>query len=58
MASGADDVGIAFRHGPPAVHMVGNDDPAVAVKGRAASHLPDRIPRCVDLETDCGDSPA
>jgi NAD(P)-dependent dehydrogenase (short-subunit alcohol dehydrogenase family) len=45
----AGEIGIAFRQGPQAVHVVGTYDPGVDVKGRAGAHPPDRFRQRFDL---------
>ena len=43
------EIGIAVRHCPQAVHVVGKHDPGVDVERRAGADLPNRLPQRVNL---------
>lgn len=45
----AGEVGIAFRRGPQAVHVVGQDDPGVDAEGCAGAHPSNGLAQDVDL---------
>jgi hypothetical protein len=45
----AGEVGIAFRQGPQAVHVVGQDDPGVDAERCAGTHLSNGLVQDVDL---------